>query len=195
MDYRAALRTPALWLLCASQFMVMGCLVAVTVHIVPHAIDLGHSRATAASLLASIGGISLLGRLTFGGTIDRIGGRRAMLACYSLLFASLIWLQFAQSVWTLFVFATIYSVAHGGFFTVMSPTVAELFGTRAHGALFGTILFFGSLGGAITPFATGAAFDALGSYRLAFGVLCVLAATGFMLVRRLALFSRASIPG
>jgi len=193
LTYQIALRSPALWLLCASQFMVIGCLVTILVHIVPHAIDLGLSRATAAGLLATIGGISLLGRMAVGGTIDRIGGRRVLLACYCLLFASLIWLQFADAAWMLYVFVVAYGIAHGGFFTVMSPTVAELFGMRAHGALFGTVLFFGSLGGAIGPLAAGAAFDTLGSYRIAFGALCLLAAAGFVLVRRLALFSRSSI--
>jgi MFS family permease len=186
LSFRAALRLPAMWLLCAAQIMVIACLGTITVHIVPHAIDLGLSRASAASLLASIGGISLLGRLTVGATIDRIGGRRALLACYCLLFASLVWLQFAQTPWMLFVFAAGYGIAHGGFFTAISPTVAELFGTRAHGALFGTVLFFGSLGSALGPFAAGAVFDALGSYKLAFGILCLLAATGFVLISRLA---------
>lgn len=186
LAYRTALRLPALWLLCASHFLVIGCMGTVTVHIVPHAIDLGVSRATAASLLATVGGISLLGRLMVGGTIDRIGGRHALRACYCLLFASFVWLQFAQAPWMLFVFAAAYGIAHGGFFTAISPTVAELFGTRAHGALFGTVLFFGSLGGAIGPLAAGAAFDALGNYRIAFGALCILAACGFVLVSRLA---------
>jgi MFS family permease len=186
LDYRTALRLPAMWLLCAAQAMVIGCLGTVTLHIVPHAIDLGLSRASAASLLAVIGGISLLGRLTVGATIDRIGGRRALLACYCLLFAALIWLQFAEAPWMLFAFAAAYGVAHGGFFTAISPTVAELFGTRAHGVIFGTVLFFGSLGSALGPLAAGAIFDALGSYRLAFGALCVMAATGFMLVKKLA---------
>ncbi len=185
LDYRTAARLPAMWLLCAAQAMVIACLGTVTVHIVPHAIDLGLSRATAASLLASIGGISLLGRLTVGATIDRIGGRRALLACYCLLFAALVWLQFAEAPWMLFVFAAMYGIAHGGFFTAISPTVAELFGTRAHGAIFGTVLFFGSLGSAIGPLGAGAVFDVFGSYRLAFGVLCVLAATGFILIGRL----------
>lgn len=184
--YQAALRMPALWMLCAVQFLVFSCLMTMTVHIVPHAIDLGASRATAASVLATVGGISLLGRLAVGGTIDRIGGRRALLACFALLLVSLVWLQFAEVAWMLFVFAILYGVAHGGFFTVTSPIVAELFGTRAHGALFGTVLFFGSLGGAIGPLAAGAMFDALGSYRVAFGALCVLAALGAILVSRLA---------
>ena len=185
LAYRSALRLPAMWLLCAAQAMVLACLGTVTVHIVPHAIDLGLSRAAAASLLGTIGGVSLLGRLTVGATIDRIGGRRTLLACYCLLFAALVWLQFADAPWMLFVFAAAYGIAHGGFFTAISPTVAELFGTRAHGALFGTVLFFGSLGSAFGPLSAGAVFDALGSYRLAFGALCLLAATGFVLISRL----------
>ncbi len=185
LTYRAALGLPAMWIVCAAQAMVIACLGTVTVHIVPHALDLGLSRTAAASLLASIGGISLLGRLAVGSTIDRIGGRRALLACYCLLFAALVWLQFADNAWMLFVFAATYGIAHGGFFTAISPTVAELFGTRAHGAIFGTVLFFGSLGSALGPLSAGAAFDALGSYRLAFGALCVLAAMGFLLISRL----------
>jgi MFS family permease len=186
LTYRTALRLPTMWLVCAAQAMVIACLGTVTIHIVPHAIDLGLSRATAASLLAAIGGVSLLGRVTVGATIDRIGGRRALLTCYCLLFAALVWLQFADTAWMLFVFAAAYGIAHGGFFTAISPTVAELFGTRAHGAIFGTVLFFGSLGSAIGPFGAGAVFDAFGSYRLAFGLLCVFAATGFLLISRLA---------
>lgn len=186
VDFRAAVRLPALWLLCAHQVLVIACMGTVTVHIVPHAVDLGLSTATAAGLLASIGGISLLGRLTVGVTIDRIGGRRALMASYCLLLVALVWLQFAQSAWALFVFAAMYGIAHGGFFTAISPTVAELFGTRAHGALFGMVLFFGTLGAAAGPLAAGATFDALGSYRVAFGALCVLAAIGFFMITRLA---------
>jgi len=186
LAYRTALRLPAMWLLCAAQAMVLACLGTVTVHIVPHAIDLGLSRASAASLLGTIGGVSLLGRLTVGATIDRIGGRRTLLTCYCLLFAALVWLQFADTPWMLFVFAAAYGIANGGFFTAISPTVAELFGTRAHGALFGTVLFFGSLGSALGPLSAGAVFDAFGTYRLAFGALCLLAATGFLLISRLA---------
>ena len=67
----------------------------------------------------------------------------------------------------------------------MSPTVAEFFGTRVHGALFGMVLMFGSIGGAIGPLAAGAVFDATGSYRIAFGVLLGLAVAGLVLVTRL----------
>jgi cyanate permease len=54
-----------------------------------------------------------------------------------------------------------------------------------HGALFGMVLMFGSIGGAIGPVLAGAVFDATGSYRIAFGVLLGLALAGLVLVSRL----------
>ena len=181
----AAARSPLFWILCSSQAIVFTCLITVTVHIVPHATDLGVSRAVAAGVISAIGAASVLGRLAVGGAIDRLGGRRALMGCYAALLASLVWLQFATAPWMLFAFAAVYGAAHGGFFTVMSPTVAEFFGTRVHGVLFGTVLMFGSIGGAIGPLAAGAVFDATGSYRVAFAVLLGLALTGLALVSRL----------
>lgn len=186
LSYREAVRSTQLWILCGSQSLVFGCLVTVTVHIVPHAIDLGLSHATAATLLAAIGGISMLGRVAVGSSVDRVGGRRTLRFAYMGLLASLLWLQVAGNSWMLFVFVAIYGIAHGGFFTVTSPTVAELFGTRSHGVLFGTVQFFGSLGGATGPLAAGMIFDATGSYRMAFAALAVLAAAGLILISRLA---------
>ena len=81
----------------------------------------------------------------------------------------------------LYVFAFFYGFAHGGLFTVVSPTVAEYFGMRAHGVIFGAIVFFGTLGGASMPIVTGMIYDRLGSYDIAFIVLTLLAALSFFL--------------
>jgi len=174
--------SPLLWALCCVQFLVYCCLLTTQVHIAAHAMDLGLPRATAAGVLSTIGGVSLVGRLLIGGAIDRIGGRRALLACFTTLLVSFVWLQFATAPWMLFAFAALYGIAHGGFFTAMSPTVAEYFGTRVHGTLFGTVLLFGSIGGALAPLAAGAVFDATGSYRIAFLALGGVALTGLLVV-------------
>ena len=73
----------------------------------------------------------------------------------------------------LYVFATVYGVAHGAFFTAISPIVAEFFGIRSHGALFGIVAFSGTVGGALGPFVMGYIFDVTAGYSLAFW-LCVL---------------------
>jgi MFS family permease len=82
----------------------------------------------------------------------------------------------------LFLFAVIYGFAHGGFFTVMSPMIAEFFGTGSHGVLFGMVLASGTLGGAAGPLMAGRAFDVTGNYRIAFLVLTLLAVIGFVLI-------------
>jgi MFS family permease len=124
----------------------------------------------------------MLSRIVLGAANDRIGGKRSLIICFVVLLCGLLWLQVARAGWMLFLFAVIYGFAHGGFFTVMSPMVAELFGTGSHGLLFGIVLFCGTLGGAVGPLMAGLAFDLSGNYRLVFVVLTALSTTGFGLI-------------
>jgi MFS family permease len=178
----AAVRTRQFWIICVAEFAIFFCLLTIIVHIVPHASDLGLPPASAAGVLSTIGGVSMLSRIVMGAANDRIGGKRSLIICFVVLLCGLIWLQVAREAWMLFSFAVIYGLAHGGFFTVMSPTVAELFGTGSHGLLFGIVLFCGTLGGAFGPLMAGHAFDVTGNYRLVFFVLTALAVIGFVLV-------------
>ena len=175
-------RSRAFWTLCATQFLFFPSLVTVPLHIAVHGMDLGMTRATAATLLTVIGGSSIVGRLTIGTLVDRIGGKNAYMLCFVPLLAGLLSLLAAETHWLLFAAVAVYGFAHGGFFTVVSPTVAEFFGTRAHGATFGGILFFGTLGAAVGPTMAGRIFDVTGSYAYAFTGLAVMGALGLALV-------------
>jgi MFS family permease len=99
-----------------------------------------------------------------------------------MLLCGLIWLHVASQAWMLFLFAVIYGFAHGGFFTVMSPTIAEFFGTGSHGLLYGIVLASGTIGGAAGPLMAGYTFDVTGNYRIAFLILILLAVIGFILI-------------
>ena len=178
----AAILTGQFWRLCVVEFAVFFCLLTMIVHIVPHAQDQGLSPAVAAGVLSTIGGVSMLGRTVMGLTNDRIGGKRSLIVCFIILLGGLTCLQISSSVWMLYLFAAVYGFAHGGFFTVMSPMVAELFGTGFHGLLFGLVLFSGTIGGSVGPLLTGYIFDVTGSYRIAFIVLTALTLAGFLLI-------------
>lgn len=182
MPLKEIFRTKQFWAINLAEFCSFFCLLTVVVHIVPHAIDLGLAPGTAAGVISAIGGMSIVGRFVLGSAYDRIGGKRSLMICFIILFCSFIWLQVAGSAWMLFLFAVVYGFAHGGLFTVVSPTVAELFGTGSHGVLFGIVLFSGNIGGAISPILAGRIFDVMGSYRIIFLMLIVVAATGFVLV-------------
>jgi MFS family permease len=185
LSLRAAARTRQFWTLCVAEFALFFCLLTIIVHIVPYARDRGLEPAIAAGVLSTIGGVSMLGRAVIGTANDRIGGKRSLIICFIILIGGLLWLQIAREAWMLFVFATIYGFAHGGLFTVVSPTVAELFGTGSHGLLFGIVLFSGTLGGAGGPLMAGHIFDTTGSYRLVFVFLTGLAVVGCILIATL----------
>jgi MFS family permease len=116
-----------------------------------------------------------------GGTGDRVGNRRALVICFLVAIAALSWLQLAKEPWALFLFAAIYGFSHGGFFALVSPLIAEIFGTVSHGAIFGTLLFISQIGGAVGPTVTGRIFDVTHSYQLAFLILLAVSIIGFIL--------------
>ena len=187
-----ALRTPQLWLCSLAYPCITFSSMTVLVHIVAYGTDIGMSATSAAAVVSTVGAVSIAGRLTTGTVGDRIGARRAFLCCFVFLIAALVWLQFAQTGWMLFLFAVIYGFAHGGFYTVLSPTVAELFGMRAHGAIFGFIYFWGTIGGALGPVVAGGVFDAYQSYEKAFALLLGLSLLSLLLMLRVRPVKEAS---
>ncbi len=184
VSFGVALRMPQLWLACLSYFCVIFGAITVLVHIVPHAIDGGMPERSAAALVSTIGAVSVAGRITMGTMSDRIGSRKTFMLCFVVLITALLWLQIASAGWMLFAFALVYGFAHGGFYTVMSPTVAEIFGLKSHGAIFGLIYFFGTLGGAFGPVVAGRLFDVQQTYTTAFWLLLALAVFGLIVMLR-----------
>jgi len=174
--------TRQFWTICAVNLAIVFCFLTIMVHIVPHAQDLKISTTRAATLLSAIGGVSMAGRFITGIAIDRIGSKKAMILCFILLIAGLLWLQMAKELWMLYVFAVIYGIAHGGYFTTMSPIVAEFFGLNAHGVLFGIVAFSGNIGGAIGPILAGYIFDVTAGYGLAFWLCTLMSASGLLLL-------------
>ncbi len=170
------------WTICTVNLAIVFCFMSIIVHIVPHAQDIKISATRAATVLSTIGGVSMAGRFITGIAIDRIGSKKAMILCFILLIAGLLWLQIAKDLWMLYVFAVIYGIAHGGYFTTMSPIVAEFFGLNAHGVLFGIVVFSGTIGGAIGPILAGYIFDVTSGYGLAFWLCTLMSASGLLLL-------------
>jgi MFS family permease len=181
LTLREAIRTRQFTLLCAAYLCIVFCVHTIMVHIVPHGTAVGISGTEAASVFSAIGGVSIVARFVMGTVGDRIGNRLALAICFFPLIAALIWLQMARELWMLLSFAAFYGFSHGGFFAVIPPLIAELFGTKAHGGLFGIIFASGAVGGAIGPLIAGRIFDVRDSYLMAFFILTAIGILGLLL--------------
>jgi len=194
LTIREAISTRQFWTMCLVYFSIVFNSHTIMTHTAQHAIDLGVAATSAASILSIIGGASIVGRLAGGVMSDRLGNRATMLICFVILAASLCWLQIATELWMLYVFAVLYSFSHGGFFAIISPMVAGIFGTRAHGLILGIIISFGTAGGALSVVLAGHLYDIAGSYRIAFWILLLFAAIGLAATVSLKPIQRDSIP-
>lgn len=191
--FQEVLKNRLFWSLCAIQFLFLPTLTTVPLHIVVHGTDLGMEATLAAVLLSVTGGASVVGRLSVGAFADRIGGRNSLILCFLPLIASLLALLVVTTPWPLFAAIAVYGFAHGGFFTIVAPTIAEYFGTRAHGTIFGAVVFFGTIGGSLGPVLAGRIFDVTGSYDLAFGGLAAMAVLGLIIAISLPSRTRLAI--
>jgi MFS family permease len=180
-DFKEVIRTRVFWTLCAIQFLFLPTLTTVPLHIAVHGMDMGMTAGVAATLLSVTGAASILGRMTIGTVADRIGGRKSFILSLVPLIGSLLALLSIATPWPLFAAVALYGFGHGGLFTIVSPTIAEYFGLRVHGTIFGAVVFFGTIGGALGPILAGRVFDTTGSYALAFICLATMAALALAL--------------
>ncbi len=180
-SFKEAAYTRQFWVISAMFFCFGFALFVIMVHIVPHATELGISAASAATVLATIGGLAIIGRVTLGSAGDRIGNRQVFIIGFILMSAALFWLTPATQMWRLYLFAVVFGFAHGGLGASESPLIARLFGLSSHGVIFGVTSLSFTIGAALGPFLAGYVFDLTGSYQVAFLVSAAIAITGLIL--------------
>lgn len=181
LSLQGAIRTRQFWIL---SLVFFGCLFKTSVfmvHIVIYAVALGISPATAVTILSMAAGISIVGRIMLGVVADRIGNKSALIIGTSLTLVAFLWLLVAKELWMLYLFAVIFGLS-GWHLSPVSPMIAELFGLRSHGEIFGVVNFGGMIGGAIGPLMAGYIFDLTGSYHLAFLVCVAISAIALILI-------------
>jgi MFS family permease len=170
LSLRDALVTSQFWVFFATGFCYGFCVFSIMVHIASHAGEIGFSAAVAANLLATVGGLSIPGKVIMGRAGDIIGSRQTMLLGFILVSAAQLWLATAVSTWTLFGAGALFGLSYGGCTVAHSPLVAVLFGLRSHGLILGVFSLSVMIGGAVGPFLTGYLCDVHGSYHSAFMV-------------------------
>jgi len=181
LSLRETIHTRQFWMLCA----VFGCLwfsaMAIWVHIVIHAIDLGIPAISAANILAIMGGAGIAGRILIGSAADRIGYKPALLIGFTLMSASFLWLLVAKELWALNLFAVIFGFGIAGLAVLESPLTARLFGLGSLSVIMGSVEFVSTILAIPSPIIAGYIFDIKDSYQLTFLILAGVSVIGLML--------------
>lgn len=172
MSLPEALRTRSFWLLNLISLCDFLLVNVVTVHIVPYVITLHIDPLQAATVLSLAAGVSIPARIGMGGLADRIGNRLGLLVCLSMAVLAFAILPFARGMMALYFFSVLYGIGLWTTSAVMSPFIADLFGLKAHGAIFSCTVFSGTIGGGLGPVLVGYLFDLTGSYQQGF-LLCL----------------------
>jgi OFA family oxalate/formate antiporter-like MFS transporter len=186
LSRKSALRTRQFWLIILAFFCFGWCVNVITLHIAPHVSDIGNPAGTAASVLAAISGVSIIGRTGFASIGDKIGNKNCFVITYFLMAITLFWLVSIKELWMFYAFATIFGLAYGSGFTQGSPLTANIFGLKLHSFVIGIMYFGQMVGAAIGTFLSGYIFDISGSYQWAFvicGVLSALALTATTILK------------
>src|SRR5262249_26435404 len=164
----AAIRTGDFWLL-AGSFFVCGVTTSIVgIHFIPHAIEHGFTEDVAASTLALIGALNVVGTLSSGYLTDRFNPRLLLAIYYGLRAAALVLLPAVTTEAGLWLFALIFGL---DYIATLPPTVAltaDRFGKASLGMILGWIFFSHQLGSAVASWGAGVMRVWLGDYTLAF---------------------------
>jgi MFS family permease len=181
-----AITTRQFWIISATWFVLNLCIQTVFVHLVAYVTDKGISSYTAAAIMSVIGIVCIIGKVGIGSALDKLRSKSVYIIVGILMVCSFLLLQLPGLTGVLYIFAVIFAIGYGGLAAAQSPSIAEYFGLRSHGTVFGVALFAACLGGAIGPFMTGYIFDMTGSYDPAFiacAAICLVGIIPLVLLR------------
>ena len=185
---RRATRSWAFWLL-AGTFFVCGATSngVVGQHFIAHAVDHGFTPIAASGALAVMGIFNFVGTLGSGWLTDRVDPRKLLLVYYVFRGLSLLYLPAIHDNLDIVGFAMLFGL---DYIATVPPTVAlvaDTFGRRNVGIVYGWVYFSHMFGAAILAVVAGIIRDSAGNYSAAFilaGWLAIIAGIGALTIRR-----------
>lgn len=174
---KEALRTRAFWFISLGHSSALFIVSAVTVHLVLLLVeDHGYSLAGAASVVALMTAMSMVGQLSGGFIGDRFNKRKVLVICMLGHAVALLAVANGSSFLLVAFFAIVHGLCWGTRGPILHSLRADYFGRKS----FGTVLGFSSMvimiGQIIGPIMVGSIADRTGNYQLSFTLVAIYAA-------------------
>ena len=177
-----AIGSSTLWLLLLAVFMGGVGSTGIGLHLVPYLTQqgLGTMQAVGAVSVGFLAGGA--GNLGWGFLTERLPARYLLAVIYLARAGSVAVLLAVSSPVEAYAFAILRGVAEGGAAAVTAVLLAQYYGSRHLGAIYGVNRAVQVLGFALGPIVAGLVYDASGSYRDAFASFLFITAASALLV-------------
>ena len=172
--WQASFRSRPIWQLSASYWVCGITTASIAVHFVRWAGDESIAPGTAALAFGLLSGINAAGVLVVGSISDRMERKKILGIVYLVRAVAFLMLVLLPGHLALWVFAVVGGMSWLATVPLTSSLTADMYGIRNLGTLGGLINMTHQIGGALAVILFGLAFDAWGSYDVAFGTSVVL---------------------
>jgi MFS family permease len=161
----------------------LGCVghAIVIIYVIPIAVASGLDLVTAAGVLSTLAGVSVLTRFTTPVIADYLGAKWSMAIMFMLQGFPVLMLFWTQDAWQFYLFAVVFGVGYGGEGSAFPIINRQYFGRGPMGRSFGWQQFGAGSGMATGGWIGGAFYALFGSYDAAI-LLSTIASIGGALV-------------
>ena len=143
-------------------------------HGVPMLMDHGFDAMTSSYGVGLIGVAAIFGTLVLGRMSDRLPRRKILAAIYFVRGLGFFALLLVGTHWELYIAAIIGGLVWAGSIALSSAILADVYGVRLVGILYGWAYFGHQVGAMISSWLGGWAYDTFGTHWIAFGAAGVL---------------------
>jgi OFA family oxalate/formate antiporter-like MFS transporter len=140
----------------------------------PLAQSAGATAAVATGFVSTIAIFNAIGRFAWASFSDVIGRRQVFIAMFALQVVLFLILGQLPGIAVFAPLAIVVASCYGGGFGVMPALVADYFGTKRIGSIYGAILTAWSVGGVLGPILIAQVIDRTGGYGPAFTIIAVI---------------------
>ncbi len=170
---KAALVTPAFWLLTLAEAQAALATGAVNMHQFPHLTDVGISQAVAVGTVSVSSLLAVAGSFFWGLVAEKIPARYCLTIVFGMMAASIVVLMSARTIAMAYVFAMLWGLSRGGIIPLLAIIWAGYFGRISLASVRGISLPVHLIANAFGPIIAGGVYDTTGSYQKAFIVFIV----------------------
>ena len=169
MTFRKAIRTAPFWKITLGLFACGYSMNLLGTHGIPMLMDHGFDATTSSLGIGLIGLVAIFSTMALGSISDNVARKKLLAAIYFVRGLGFFALLIVGTHWELYLAASVGGIVWAGSVAMSSAILADIYGVRLVGVLYGFSYLGHQVGGMISSWLGGWGYDTFGSHWIAFG--------------------------